>query len=632
MSRILYNGPLASRIHAAEGPSGVVMDWSGGTLDTKRDRLVIWGGGHNGYAGNEVYAFDLRTLRWERLSNPSSIAGYDRKSGEYPDGTPASTHTYDALTYLPDPYDGLFVSMLPSIYQTGTGSLVSWFFDFKKNEWKKLGRAVNGNYGNSMTVYDPVTGHVWEQGGVFNGQVLILEYDPEKNVWSKRNNGSDTLPYFVQTAAIDPLDHLFVAVGGGYGLLLHGQTNRIALDVWNLNRPGNAKTPVRSGPLDVENSNSPGFVWYPPGKVFVGWPNGGASVYSLDPKNWRWEMHPPAADNRVVPPHTSASGGTFGRFQYVPSMGVFVLVNGPGQNVYLYKPDFGAGRPFASRNCVLPVMKNTESMKMGLGIPIKLGISASNNPTSYYAGGLPPGLSFDARTGIISGAPSVQGKFDMTVGAYSRCGTGKPETISASVEAKTPFELASNGRRYPTLQKAADAAMINDRIEVDPGTYANYLVYAQIRKPLTIEGKGGMASFVSTIPIPNRKGMIISDVPNGKALKIDNLELSGAFIGSGDGANGAAIRLETGNLVVTNSYIHDNQNGILAGDDRTSMAKISNSVIEHNGLGRQGFTHGVYFSHVAEVDIDHSTFGNDTYGHHIKSRAAKTAVSNSLID
>jgi len=33
--------------------------WSGGALDTKRDRLVIWGGGHADYYGNELYAFYL---------------------------------------------------------------------------------------------------------------------------------------------------------------------------------------------------------------------------------------------------------------------------------------------------------------------------------------------------------------------------------------------------------------------------------------------------------------------------------------------------------------------------------------------------------------------------------------------
>jgi len=38
--------------------------------------------------------------------------------------------------------------------------------------------------------------------------------------------------------------------------------------------------------------------------------------------------------------------GAFGRFQYVHSKGVFILVNDINQNVYVYKPDFS---PSATR-------------------------------------------------------------------------------------------------------------------------------------------------------------------------------------------------------------------------------------------------------------------------------------------
>lgn len=48
--------------------------WSGGAYDTKRDRLIIWGGGHGDYAGNELYAFDLQTLTWLRLWGPTPNA------------------------------------------------------------------------------------------------------------------------------------------------------------------------------------------------------------------------------------------------------------------------------------------------------------------------------------------------------------------------------------------------------------------------------------------------------------------------------------------------------------------------------------------------------------------------------
>ena len=61
--------------------------------------LFVWGGGHADYGGNEVYAFDLETLRWERLSDPAPT---DReRTDSYADGSPRSRHTYDYLEFVP---------------------------------------------------------------------------------------------------------------------------------------------------------------------------------------------------------------------------------------------------------------------------------------------------------------------------------------------------------------------------------------------------------------------------------------------------------------------------------------------------------------------------------------------------
>ena len=49
----------------------VIDDWSGGTYDPNHDKFLVWGGGHNDYYGNELYAFDLKTLSWELLTQPS---------------------------------------------------------------------------------------------------------------------------------------------------------------------------------------------------------------------------------------------------------------------------------------------------------------------------------------------------------------------------------------------------------------------------------------------------------------------------------------------------------------------------------------------------------------------------------
>ena len=54
--------------------SAVIGAWSGAVADTKRQRLLIWGGGHNDYYGNEVYSLNLGSKKMERLTNPTFLA------------------------------------------------------------------------------------------------------------------------------------------------------------------------------------------------------------------------------------------------------------------------------------------------------------------------------------------------------------------------------------------------------------------------------------------------------------------------------------------------------------------------------------------------------------------------------
>ena len=54
---------------AVEGVSGVIDDWCGGAFASgfgTLGGLVVWGGGHNGYFGSELYVFDLESQLWVR--------------------------------------------------------------------------------------------------------------------------------------------------------------------------------------------------------------------------------------------------------------------------------------------------------------------------------------------------------------------------------------------------------------------------------------------------------------------------------------------------------------------------------------------------------------------------------------
>jgi hypothetical protein len=71
-----------------------------------------------------------------------------------------------------------------------------------------------------------------------------------------------------------------------------------------------------------------------------------------------------------------------------------------------------------------PVITSSLTASGTVGVAFSYQITASNNPTSFNATGLPAGLSVNTTTGVISGAPTAAGSFSVTVSATNVTGTG----------------------------------------------------------------------------------------------------------------------------------------------------------------------------------------------------------------
>jgi hypothetical protein len=83
-------------LHGGSGCAGVTQAWGGAAFDEAGNRLLIDGGGHSDWAGNEVYELDLDNGVMRRLNNPSypvrdgCVAG---TNSTYADGRPVAAMT-----------------------------------------------------------------------------------------------------------------------------------------------------------------------------------------------------------------------------------------------------------------------------------------------------------------------------------------------------------------------------------------------------------------------------------------------------------------------------------------------------------------------------------------------------------
>jgi hypothetical protein len=85
------------------------------------------------------------------------------------------------------------------------------------------------------------------------------------------------------------------------------------------------------------------------------------------------------------------------------------------------------------------------SISTTAGTPFAYQITATNNPTSYSASGLPAGLSINTATGLISGTTVATGASDTTIGAFNLGGTGSAILVITELAPPAPVITSPSG-------------------------------------------------------------------------------------------------------------------------------------------------------------------------------------------
>lgn len=354
--------PAAPSWRGNSGQKSVINAWNGGAFASRfgtLGSLIVFGGGHNDYFGNEIYAFDLEQRLWNRVTNPYAasrdVLTARYVDGSFPDGSPLPPHTYDYVDY--HPASNSFV-LLKGLQQLGvSGGAYSgapaFLFDFGSRTWRRSPPAAAAYGSAGWSAYDPLRDVFWVNPPSATPLAGFRYFDPDGvspegwvGSWSesfgaRKAGGGDGMGTYDPANDILVYTNLKKPPGAVYGI--------------DLSRPEDA--PVK---LDLEGdvpelAAGHGWEWSDLRQALIYWPrSGGANVHELRLRGKDWRKGPWAwtrltnGNNAVVPQSMTAENGVYGRFRLVRFVDaeIAVVVNRVDGPVYAFRiPDVGFPRP-----------------------------------------------------------------------------------------------------------------------------------------------------------------------------------------------------------------------------------------------------------------------------------------------
>src|ERR1017187_4338120 len=173
--------------------------------------------------------------------------------------------------------------------------------------------------------------------------------------------------------------------------------------------------------------------------------------------------------------------------------------------------------------------------------------------------------------------------------------------------------LVGATRTYTKPSQVSALVKNGDTVAIDSGLYSSDVAYWTANN-LVLTGVKGMARLWSNGNVYG--GKAIWEIGGNNAM-VRYIEFAQAACPDN---NGAGIRQEGINLTVDHCYFHDNQDGILAGDNITSNILIEYTEFNHNGAG-DGYSHNLYINHVHKLTFQFNYSHDAVVGHELKSRA-----------
>lgn len=198
--------------------------------------------------------------------------------------------------------------------------------------------------------------------------------------------------------------------------------------------------------------------------------------------------------------------------------------------------------------------------------------------------------------------------------------------MAAAQSREAPFVVRESGEAFERLQQAVDAiGQGSGTIIIAPGTYRDCAVQQRGRvrfvaaTPGSVVFRGGICEDKATLVLRGRSAEV-------QGITFENLRVP-------DG-NGAGIRIEKGDLSVTESLFRNSENGILSANDPTGTIRIDRSTFSRLGRCDRGLScaHSIYIGEYGALSIQRSRFERGSGGHYVKSRAPRIELTDSSFD
>jgi hypothetical protein len=379
-------------------PDRIILAWSGFTWDPNRGDLLLYGGGHANYSGNDVYRWRGSTRQWERASLPSQIKQDDLGNFQAIDGwdnAPGSAHTYDTNSFFPH-LDRMVVfggaaynsgsAFMREVTPTTARTTGPFFFDPARADPNKVGGTTGSHVQRVAPHPEIVGGQMWANRDVYvnipnnpslpgnfvNGCAAYAEENGKDVAYlgARPPGGSTALFLYKYTAnalaspaqdtvslagvfwngtdnatscGVDPLRKLFVRTGNA----------AVPFVYWDLSTPGSGNRDVRVTPTDPSgefptllasgNVTLPncGFDFDARRNRFALW-CGDGRVWMLTPPATAsplgWTIQKQRAPTRAIP-NGDVGTGILGKWKYIPNLDAFIgLQDYTLGNIWIYKP------------------------------------------------------------------------------------------------------------------------------------------------------------------------------------------------------------------------------------------------------------------------------------------------------